>query len=88
MPNIKSAVKRVKLTNEREARNTSFKSAMRSAMKDVEVKLANNDVEGAKAAYVEASKKLDKAARKNMIHKNKAARQKARLAKKFENVSA
>ncbi|MFZ3196593.1 MAG: 30S ribosomal protein S20, partial [Bacillus mycoides] len=40
-----------------------------------------NDLENAKEAFKTASKKLDKAARKGLIHQNAAARQKSRLAK-------
>ncbi|RBW70488.1 30S ribosomal protein S20 [Bacillus taeanensis] len=88
MPNIKSAIKRVKTNDARRAHNAAIKSAMRTAVKTVETKLANNDVEGAKAAYTVASKHLDKAVNKNIIHKNAAARQKSRLAKKLNTVSA
>jgi small subunit ribosomal protein S20 len=88
MPNIKSAIKRVKTNDARRAHNAAIKSAMRTAVKTVETKLANNDVEGAKEAYVAASKHLDKAVNKNIIHKNAASRQKSRLAKKLNVVSA
>ncbi|WP_116777685.1 30S ribosomal protein S20 [Bacillus thuringiensis] len=73
MANIKSAIKRAKLSEERRAHNASIKSDMRSAVKTVE--------ENAKEAFKTASKKLDKAARKGLIHQNAAARQKSRLAK-------
>ena len=87
MPNIKSAIKRTRQNEKRRAHNASIKSAMRTAMKSVEKKLQNNDIEGAKEAFSVASKKLDKAAKKNIIHKNAAARQKARLAKKINSAS-
>jgi len=44
--------------------------------------VANNDIEKAKAALVYASKKLDTAASKGLIHKNAAANKKSKLAKK------
>lgn len=47
----------------------------------VEALVTNNDLENAKEAFKTASKKLDKAARKGLIHQNAAARQKSRLAK-------
>lgn len=83
MPNIKSAIKRVKVSEARRAHNMSIKSDMRTAIKKVEALLVNNDIENAKSALLTASRKLDKAARKGLIHKNAAARQKSRLAKKL-----
>ncbi|ARK29303.1 30S ribosomal protein S20 [Halalkalibacter krulwichiae] len=88
MPNIKSAIKRVKTTDKRRAQNISVKSALRTAIKNFETKVEAGDVEVAKAAFVEASKKLDKAANKGLIHKNAASRQKSRLAKKLNGLSA
>jgi small subunit ribosomal protein S20 len=88
MPNIKSAIKRVKTSDARRAHNAQIKSTMRTAIKKVEALVANNDIENAKAAFAVASEKLDKAARKGLIHKNVAARQKSRLAKKVNGLSA
>ncbi len=88
MPNIKSAIKRVKTNDERRAHNATIKSAMRTAVKNFEALVANNDADNAKAAFVTATTKLDKAARKGLIHKNVADRQKSRLAKKLNEVNA
>lgn len=88
MPNIKSAIKRVKVNEGRRAQNISVKSDMRTAVKKVETLVANNDVETAKSALITASQKLDKAARKGLVHKNTAARQKSRLAKKLNELNA
>lgn len=88
MPNIKSAIKRVKTTEKRRALNVSQRSALRSAVKSADVALAGADVEAAKAALIVASKKLDKAVTKGLIHKNAAARKKSRLAKKLNALSA
>jgi small subunit ribosomal protein S20 len=88
MPNIKSAIKRVKTSNEHRAQNASVKSTMRTAVKSVDALVTNNELDKAKVALVEASKKLDKAARQGLIHKNAAARQKSRLAKKVNSANA
>lgn len=88
MPNIKSAIKRVKTNEKRRAQNAAQKSALRTAVKHFETAAANGDVEKAQAAFVEATKKLDKAATKGLIHKNAASRQKSRLAKKMNGLSA
>ena len=82
MPNIKSAIKRVKTNETRRAHNASIKSDMRTAVKKVEAFVASNEMDSAKTAFTAASSKLDSAARKGIIHKNAAARQKSRLAKK------
>ncbi|GJM79513.1 30S ribosomal protein S20 [Paenibacillus timonensis] len=88
MPNIKSAIKRVKTSDKRRALNASQKSALRTAVKTADTALANNEVEAAKAAFVAATKKLDKAVTKGLIHKNAAARKKSRLAKKLNELTS
>ncbi|WP_106768385.1 30S ribosomal protein S20 [Paenibacillus faecalis] len=88
MPNIKSAIKRVKTNDKRHALNISQKSALRTAIKNVDVALTGTEVEAAKAAFQVASKKLDKAVTKGLIHKNAAARKKSRLAKKLNALTS
>ncbi|ACT00854.1 MULTISPECIES: 30S ribosomal protein S20 [Paenibacillus] len=88
MPNIKSAIKRVKTSEKRRALNASQKSALRTAVKSADQAIAGTDVEVAKAALVAATKKLDKAVTKGLIHKNAASRKKSRLAKKLNALSA
>ncbi len=87
MPNIKSAIKRVKTAEQRRANNITAKSSMRTAVKNAEAAIANND-ENAKDALLAASRKLDKAASKGIIHKNAAARKKSRLAKRLNSLNA
>ncbi|QCR32946.1 30S ribosomal protein S20 [Lysinibacillus sp. SGAir0095] len=81
MPNIKSAIKRVKVAEKANLANSQAKSAMRTTVKKAEQALANN-AENASELVVAASKALDSAASKGLIHKNAAARKKSRLAKK------
>ncbi|KGR74513.1 30S ribosomal protein S20 [Ureibacillus sinduriensis] len=81
MPNIKSAIKRVKVAEKANAANAQAKSAMRTTVKKAEQALANN-ADNATELVVAASKALDSAASKGLIHKNAAARKKSRLAKK------
>lgn len=88
MPNIKSAEKRARQSEKRRLRNASQKSALRTAVKTAETATTVNDVEKAKEALLAATKKLDKAATKGLIHKNAAARKKSRLAKKVNALSA
>lgn len=88
MPNIKSAIKRVKINEKKRAQNASKKSDLRTAIKTFESFVEEKNVEAAKQAFAVASKKLDKAASKGIIHKNTASRQKSRLAKKLNAISA
>ncbi|WP_285395108.1 30S ribosomal protein S20 [Lysinibacillus sp. fls2-241-R2A-57] len=81
MPNIKSAIKRVKVNAKANAANTQAKSAMRTTVKKAENAVAAN-AENAQELLQAAYKSLDKAASKGLIHKNAAARKKSRLAKK------
>lgn len=76
MPNIKSAKKRVLTSKARTDANKAAKSALRTSIKKARAEGA--DVEVIKAASI----KVDKAAGKGLIHKNKAARLKSQLAKK------
>lgn len=88
MANIKSAVKRIKTNEVRRLRNKAIKSTMRTAMKKVEIAVANNDATVAKEALVAAVRKIDKAASKGVIHKNAAGRHKSRLYKKVNSLNA
>ena len=81
MANIKGQMKR-NLTNEkRRLRNASFKSGLKTALKNVEVAVAEKNKEVATVALAEAFKQLDKSMTKGINHKNYVARQKSRLAK-------
>ncbi|MEF3306051.1 30S ribosomal protein S20 [Paenibacillus sp. GYB003] len=88
MPNIKSAIKRVKTNDKRRLQNASQRSALRTAVKTFETAAASQNVETAKQALINASKKLDKAVSKGLIHKNAAARKKSRLAKQLNALNA
>lgn len=88
MPNIKSAIKRVKTNDKRHALNMSQKSALRTAVKTADVALNGTEIEAAKVAFQAASKKLDKAVTKGLIHKNAAARKKSRLAKRLNALTS
>lgn len=88
MPNIKSAIKRVKTNDKRRLQNASQRSALRTAVKTFETAAASQNVESAKDALITASKKLDKAVSKGLIHKNAAARKKSRLAKQLNSLTA
>ena len=80
MPNIKSAKKRVLLTEKRNSKNAAQKSALRTSIKKARIAVEAKD-ENAASLVKAAAIHLDKAASKGLIHKNTAARKKARIAK-------
>lgn len=81
LPNIKSAIKRVKQSAAANEQNSNTKHAMRTAVRKAEAAL-DAKTEDATGLLKDAIKKMDTAARKGLIHKNTASRQKARLTKK------
>lgn len=84
MPRIKSAKKRQRQTKVRTARNKAQRSTLRTAVK--KVRTATTSAEAA-AAYKEAEALVDRAGRKNLIHRNAAARTKSKLAKLVKSKS-
>lgn len=84
MANTAQAKKRVKQAEKARARNASQRSTMRTAVKKVLRTLESGDKSTLQAVYVSASSALDRAARKGLIHKNKAARLKSRLSAKVK----
>ncbi|MGI6143891.1 MAG: 30S ribosomal protein S20 [bacterium] len=86
MANIKSAVKRARQAEERRRRNVSNRSAIKTAIRRFEAALTAGDMTAAKAALRRTTILLDKAAAKGVLHKNKAARKKSRLAKQLAAV--
>lgn len=78
MPNIKSAKKRVLVTEVRNARNRALKSELKTTIKKFETAAAGEE---AQAAYKEAIKSVDQAVAKGAMHKNTAARRKSMLTK-------
>jgi len=86
MPNMKSAKKRV-LTSAKKCESNNVKAAsLKTAVKGLEKEIKNGTKENAQTKLTNAIKKIDKAAKKNIIHKNKAARLKSRLTKKANNM--
>lgn len=78
MPNSKQAKKRMRQNEERRMANKVVRTSMRSAVKKV---LRAENREEAQTLMPAAMKRVDKAAKKNIIHQNAAARMKSRLAR-------
>lgn len=87
MPNIKSAIKRVKVNATKNLRNRRVKSATKTSLKKFESAL-KTDVNAAAALLAVTSGSVDRAAAKGVIHKNAANRKKARLARALNKASA
>lgn len=88
MPNIKSAMKRVKIIEKKTMRNNMVKSAYKTAIKKFEQAVEAGNVEDAKTLFSEATKKIDQACTKGVLVKNTAARKKSKLAKKLNALVA
>jgi small subunit ribosomal protein S20 len=88
MANSKQALKRARQAVARRARNMSLRSAMRTSVKKVRAAVVGADKAAAPTALVAAHSMLDKMAGGGVIHPNKAARLKSRLAKAVKALAA
>ena len=87
MANIKSAKKRILVTETKTARNKAIKSKVKTAIKKVEVAVTNKDVETAKTALRAAVTEITKAGTKGVYHKNTVSRKIARLSKAVDSIA-
>ncbi|MDR2118699.1 MAG: 30S ribosomal protein S20 [Tannerellaceae bacterium] len=78
MANHKSALKRIRQSNARRLHNRYYAKTARNAVRTLR---ATEDKNEARALYPKVSSLLDKLAKRNIIHKNKAANLKSKLAK-------
>jgi small subunit ribosomal protein S20 len=83
MANIKSAKKAIRQTKKRTLRNAKVKREMKTLIKEVRNLAESGKKKEAEEKFVLATKKIDKAAKVHVIHKNTAARYKSRLAKRI-----
>ena len=82
MANIKPQIKRNRQNEKRRLRNKSVKSSLKTAIRKFNETVATGDAEAATALLRDASRKLDKAASKGVIHKNQAANRKSAIMKR------
>lgn len=82
MPNIKSAIKRVKVNEKKNLRNRMIKSSLKTTIKKFDAAVAEEPTQ-AQALLNASFSVLDKAVAKGVVHKNAASRKKARLAKRL-----
>ena len=83
MANIKSQIKRNKQNEKARQRNKAVKSELRTHVRKFREAVEAGDVEEATVALRVASRKLDKAVSKGVIHKNQAANRKSAIAKRL-----
>ena len=86
LPNIKSAKKRVLISEARNARNRAERSALRTAVKKFEAAAVEGNRTEADSAYKVAVKAVDKAVAKGILHKNNAAHKKSALTLKLNKI--
>jgi small subunit ribosomal protein S20 len=78
--NIKSAEKAARQAEKHRARNVAVRSRMRTAVRNVNAAIAGGNQQLAQASYQSAMPVIDSLVSKQIIHRNKAARHKSRLA--------
>jgi len=86
--NIKSQMKRIKTNEKARLRNKSVKSALKTSVRKFREAAAAGDVATATAQLQVASRQLDKAASKGIIHANQAANRKSAMASRTAELAA
>ena len=87
MANIKSAKKRVLVTQTKTARNKAIRSRVKTMIKKVETAIAAGDKAAAQANLVNAISEIEKAASKGVYHKNNASRKVSRISKAVSSMA-
>jgi small subunit ribosomal protein S20 len=86
--NIKSQIKRNRQNEKRRVRNKSVKSALKTAVRKFNEAVEAGNTDEAATLMRDASRKLDMAVSKGVIHKNQAANRKSAIAKRLTTTSA
>jgi small subunit ribosomal protein S20 len=81
MPNIQQQIKRVRIAERQREENLRYRSTVKTVTKRVEAAAADGDKDTLAAEHLELVRLIDKAASKGALHKNTAARKKARAAR-------
>jgi small subunit ribosomal protein S20 len=80
--NIKSQIKRNKTNQKANDRNRAVRSELKTSIRQAREAISSGDKDKAQAAVKVASRKIDKAVSKGVVHKNQAANRKSSIAKK------
>ncbi len=86
MANIKSQIKRIRTNERRRQRNKAVKSSLKTAIRSARAAVEAGDRETAVARVQTASRQLDKAVSKGVIHRNQAANKKSALSKQVASL--
>jgi len=86
MPQLKSAIKRVKTSEKSHLRNISYKSKIKSSIKKFALALSEKKKEESNKYFTDSISILDKAVNKGILPKNTASRQKSSLTKKLNTL--
>jgi small subunit ribosomal protein S20 len=86
--NIKSQIKRNRQNEKARLRNKSVKSSLKTVIRKLNQASASGDTAAATTLLRDASRQLDKAVSKGVIHKNQAANRKSAIAKRVQSLSA
>lgn len=81
MANIKSQIKRIRTNNKAQDRNKTYRSALRTAIRRFRDAVSSGDAAKIKTEFTDASRSLDMAVAKGVIHANNAANKKSAMAK-------
>jgi small subunit ribosomal protein S20 len=81
MPNIQQQIKRVRVAERQREENLRYRSTVKTLTKRLEAAAADGDAEQVTAEHRELVRLIDKAAARGALHKNTAARKKARAAR-------
>jgi small subunit ribosomal protein S20 len=84
--NIKSQIKRIRTNEKARLRNKSVKSSLKTAVRRFREAADAGDREAAQTAMLTASRQLDKAASKGVIHANQAANKKSAMAQRANSL--
>jgi len=88
MANKKSSIKRDQLIKKANAKNKASKTLLKTNLKKFSTAVADGDRKAAESAYNVAAKTVDRAATKNLIHKNNAAHKKSSMARALNTLEA
>jgi len=88
MANLKSSAKRARQNYKRRDANRYYRTTARTYIKEARAQITANELDDAQETIRQAVKALDKAAQRGIIHRNNAARRKARLMTAFNKAQA
>lgn len=85
MANIASQIKRNRQNDTARLRNKATRSTIKSALRKFDEAVGSGDTDAVQAAYAAAASKLDRAARRRVVHPNYAANHKAKMARRIQH---